>query len=256
MRTNTQLLTAQELAAVLNLTVNTVWRYTREQKIPSVELGSRQYRYDKEAVLRALAPGPADRVSESSSKSSEYEQHRKLSYADWKELPDEPGYQQEIIDGMLCREPSPSRHHQRVSRRLQRLLEDYFADTDPQGEVFDAPLDVVLDNYTVVQPDLIYLPSTADPNVDPIDTAPWLAVEILSTHSLRRDRVLKMNRYLRAGVVHYWIVDPELGFLEAYVLEQEHYVLKLSSHTFFDHPDFPGLTFDIAELCARPSWKP
>lgn len=253
---HSQLLTAQELAAALHLTVNTVWRYTRDRRIPYVELGSRQYRYDQEAVLRALSPTPAERVGQSSSEGPDSAPQKKLSFADWQELPDEPGYQQEIIDGTLCREPSPSRHHQRVSQRLQRLVADYFAETDPLGEVLQAPLDVVLDAYTVVQPDLLYLPGTVDPNMDPISTAPFLAVEILSPHSIRRDRVLKTNRYRQAGVTHYWIVDPDQGAVEAYSLEDGRYVLKLSSHTTFDHPDFPGLTFNMEALCARPPTQP
>ena len=49
--TEKELITAQELAALLKLSVDTIWRYTREQTIPYVEIGSRQYRYHKESVL-------------------------------------------------------------------------------------------------------------------------------------------------------------------------------------------------------------
>ena len=47
--------------------------------------------------------------------------------------------------------------HQRVSCRLQRILDDYFREVDPEGEIFGAPLDVTLTDYTVVQPDLLYV---------------------------------------------------------------------------------------------------
>ncbi|HBG16087.1 MAG TPA: DNA-binding protein, partial [Firmicutes bacterium] len=43
-----KLLTAYELAEILNLSVETVWRYTRQKKIPVIELGEKQYRYKKE----------------------------------------------------------------------------------------------------------------------------------------------------------------------------------------------------------------
>ncbi|MGQ9778539.1 MAG: helix-turn-helix transcriptional regulator [Bacillota bacterium] len=49
------LLTAHELARELKVTVDTVWRYTRRGKIPSVRLGPREYRYRLEDVLAALA---------------------------------------------------------------------------------------------------------------------------------------------------------------------------------------------------------
>lgn len=52
-----ELLTAQELAGKLRLTVDTVWRYTRAGRIPCLKLGPRDYRYDLSAVLNALADG-------------------------------------------------------------------------------------------------------------------------------------------------------------------------------------------------------
>ncbi|NLG83505.1 MAG: helix-turn-helix domain-containing protein [Firmicutes bacterium] len=48
------LLTAHELAKELKVTVDTVWRYTRRGKIPSIRLGPREYRYRLEDVLAAL----------------------------------------------------------------------------------------------------------------------------------------------------------------------------------------------------------
>jgi len=34
-----ELMTAKELAEALNLSAETIWRYTREKKIPYIELG-------------------------------------------------------------------------------------------------------------------------------------------------------------------------------------------------------------------------
>jgi len=55
------------------------------------------------------------------------------------------------------KDPSPNVIHQCVSRRLQRILEDYFWEVDPEGEIFNAPLDVTLLDITVVQPDVFYV---------------------------------------------------------------------------------------------------
>ena len=46
--------------------------------------------------------------------------------------------------------------------------------------------------------------------------APDLVVEILSPSSVRRDRVLKLRLYERAGVGEYWIVDPVARHVEKY----------------------------------------
>ncbi len=50
-----ELLTAQDLARELRITVDTVWRYTRMGRIPCVRLGDRDYRYRLADVLASLA---------------------------------------------------------------------------------------------------------------------------------------------------------------------------------------------------------
>ncbi|MBI2217181.1 MAG: Uma2 family endonuclease [Candidatus Rokubacteria bacterium] len=84
---------------------------------------------------------------------------QKLDYSDLAHTPDD-GLRYEIIEGELHVTPAPSPIHQRVSRRLQRTFEDYF---HPRGlgEVFNAPVDVVLTWHDVVEPDLILV---ADPD--------------------------------------------------------------------------------------------
>jgi Uma2 family endonuclease len=175
------------------------------------------------------------------------------TYEDYAALPEESGYRYELIDGFLLKEPSPEVHHQRVSRRLHRILEDYFATTRPQGETFYAPLDVIFSPYSAVQPDILFIADIrqlADAKF--IKIAPELVVEVLSPASRRKDRIRKLDLYLRQGVLHYWIVDPEEGTIEAYRLQDNMYVLVQSTDQEFAHPDFPGLSFNIAVVTAKP----
>ena len=245
------LITAQELADSLKLSVDTIWRYTRENRIPYVEIGRRQYRYNRQNVLRALS---GEDFSALAKEESVPYGKKKLTYADYAKLPEEPGYRHEIIDGVLLRYPSPSFHHQRVSRRLQRILEDYINKVDPKGEIFDAPLDLALAEHTVVQPDLLYLPGSRPAQNDPIDVVPELVVEVISLSTGKKDRVLKLNHYQASGILHYWIVDPEEGFIEAYELRDGHYVSIVRSHTGnFSHPSFTGLSFEIETLFSKPN---
>ncbi len=245
------LVTAQELAASLSLSVDTIWRYTREKRIPYVEIGKRQYRYNKQNVLKALSGETVAALVKEGS--SPYQDKKKLTYADYAKLPEEPGFRHEIIDGVLIRDPSPSFHHQRVSRRLQRILEDYITEVDPKGEIFNAPLDLALTEHTVVQPDLLYLPGNRPAQNDPIDVVPELVVEVISPSTSKKDRVLKLNHYQSVGVLHYWILDPEESFIEAYELRDGYYVSIVRAHTgIFSHSGFSGLSFDIEMLFARP----
>lgn len=57
----------------------------------------------------------------------------------------------------MIKESAPNVMHQRVSRRLIRILEDYFWKADPAGEIFIAPLDVTFHDISVVQPDIFYV---------------------------------------------------------------------------------------------------
>jgi excisionase family DNA binding protein len=137
-----KLLTAQELADILNLSVETIWRYTRQKKIPAIELGEKQYRYEKETVLAALT-GNGTLVKE---EHSTYAKQGGYTYEDYVKLPEEPGCRYEVLEGFLVKEPSPTRYHQWISGRLYRQLADYFDNIDPKGEIYCAPLDMTLTN--------------------------------------------------------------------------------------------------------------
>jgi len=251
---NQELLTASALAEALNLSVETIWKYTRENKIPCVKLGGKQYRYRLLEVIRALSDH-----SDYSGHSVQEEQPvyqvdstKKYTYQDYLKLPEEPGYRYEVLEGVLVKDPSPNVMHQRVSRRLIRVLEDYINEIDPEGEVFFAPLDVTFQEITVVQPDLFYISGEQKKLVEEarIDGPPTLVVEIISPSTSRKDRIQKRNIYQKAGVQHYWLIHPEERTLECFALRDGVYSLIASGmdEDVVEHPDFPGLTISLKTL--------
>ena len=245
---NNSLITAQMLANKLNLSVETIWRYTREHRIPFIELSGRQYRYQLSEVLKALS----GEVKEQAGECYSVDASKKITYEDYCSIPEEPGVRFEVLDGTLVKEPSATVTHQRVSRRLQRFLEDYFLTIDPAGEVFNAPLDITLGKYTVVQPDLFYVSSQQKDLVlhARVDGGPTLVVEILSPASLRKDRLQKMRIYQNASIAHYWIVDPEEKTVECYCLSGGFYTLVASGMESeeLSHPSLPGLQLALSGL--------
>ena len=102
-----------------------------------------------------------------------------LDYSDLACAPDD-GLRYEILDGDLLVTPAPSVVHQRVSRRLQRQLEDYFH-AEGRGEVFDAPTDVILTPHDVVEPDLLVVTDIQQLSRRGVEGPPALVVEILSS---------------------------------------------------------------------------
>jgi Uma2 family endonuclease len=149
----------------------------------------------------------------------------KLTYEDYVELPDD-GRRYEILDGELEVSPAPAPLHQRVLRNLSFALHAH-TQARGLGNVYFAPVDVILAPTTVVQPDAIFVASGRDAIVTArgVEGPPDLVVEILSPWSVRRDRVTKAAVYARAGVRHYWLVDPEARIIEIYEAGGEAYQL-------------------------------
>jgi Uma2 family endonuclease len=173
---------------------------------------------------------------------------QKLTYDDLAHTPDD-NRRYELLDGALFVTPSPRPLHQRVSKRLQRQLEAYFEERG-LGEVFNAPVDVILTLHDVVVPDLVVV--TAPPQVTEraIEGSPTIIVEILSPSTRMRDRKLKAERYAALRVPHYWIVDLVAKSLECYRLESDVYrtVLTRKSPVRVTHPDWPDLTIDLGAI--------
>jgi Uma2 family endonuclease len=176
--------------------------------------------------------------------------HIKLLAEDIWDTPDDEN-RYEIIDGELYVTPPPSLAHQRVVSVLLALLRSH-ADAHHLGEVFVAPLGVVLDPTSGVQPDIVFVsPRRAEIMSERgLEGAPDLAVEVLSPSTANRDRGIKMRRYAASGIDHYWIIDPRNRTLEAYRLESDGYesVANLTQDDVFQPELFPGLAIRLADF--------
>jgi len=144
---------------------------------------------------------------------------RPLVRADLDAMPDD-GHRYELVDGVLVVSPAPSPLHQRAVGRLFRLLDDACPD---HCEVVVAPLDVVLADDTVMQPDIL-VARRADFTPRDLPAPPLLAVEVLSPSTRRFDLMLKRSRFEAAGAGSYWVVDPGEPMLTAWDLVDSRYV--------------------------------
>jgi Uma2 family endonuclease len=173
---------------------------------------------------------------------------RKLDYEDYARIPPDRN-RYELLDGDLCVTPAPSPLHQRVSKRLQRLLEAYF-EARGLGEVFSAPIDLILTNQDVVQPDIVVVTNPAQVSARAIEGPPALVVEVLSPSTRDHDRTAKARRYAALGIAHYWLVDPDSSRVECYRAQAGAYVLVVEGHgeASLAHPDWPDLSLPLADL--------
>jgi Uma2 family endonuclease len=173
-----------------------------------------------------------------------------LTYRDYAALPDD-GRRYELHDGELSVTPAPGTRHQRVIGTMHVLLRAH-VEMHRLGEVFLSPVDCILSDTTVVEPDLVYLDPTQAHLVSEraIEGSPTLVVEVLSPSTTTIDRSRKRELYARHGIPYYWIVDPVAGRLEAYGLSEGRYTLlaRASGTEAASLPPFPDLAFVPASL--------
>ncbi len=150
-----------------------------------------------------------------------------LTYQDYLQMPDDRN-RREILGGDLHVTPAPSPLHQRVLVNLAEVLNRWVRNR-ALGKVFPSPVDVVLSQVDVVQPDLAYISSDRLEIVTTsgIQGAPDLVIEVLSPSTAGLDRGRKMETYARFGVREYWLIDPDEHVAEQYVLEDQ--ILRLTS---------------------------
>ncbi len=173
-----------------------------------------------------------------------------LTYTDYEALPAD-GRRYELHEGELSVTPAPSPRHQEIVGNLYRALYRQIEGTGA-GKLFLSPVDCILSETTVVQPDLVYLDGTRRSAVSDrgIEGPPTLAVEVLSPGTTLIDRSAKKQIYARHGIPFYWIVDPEARAVEAYVLSDEGYQLaaRASGASPVRLPPFPDLDLVPAAL--------
>ena len=129
--------------------------------------------------------------------------------------PDRAWPRYECADGELLVTPAPSIDHQAVVGRLFFALTAYLG-AQAVGYAFVAPLDVRLDERSLLQPDVLVTPlvdGRRPRTGDRIDRL-LLAVEVLSPGSGRADRVTKRRVYQQARTPEYWVVDPDARVIE------------------------------------------
>jgi Uma2 family endonuclease len=146
-----------------------------------------------------------------------------LTYDDYAALPAD-GRRYELHEGEISVTPAPTTRHQQVVVNLLVLLHGHVTHRG-SGRVLVSPVDCILADTTVVQPDIVYVDTSRLAAISErgIEGAPTLVVEVLSASTRAIDRGVKAQIYARHRVPHYWSVDPDLRTIDAYELDQANY---------------------------------
>jgi len=132
----------------------------------------------------------------------------------------------ELSEGVLIMPPHPTDTHQRIVGALYRHIHA-FVETHNLGTVRFAPLPVRLWLGKIREPDILFVSHAHPERVgEQAYGPPNLVVEVLSAGTQRADRGEKFLEYARAGVDEYWLVDPDAGTIEVFVLKEGAYALS------------------------------
>ncbi len=173
-----------------------------------------------------------------------------LTYDDLASFPDDH-LRRELIGGELIVTPAPRVHHQGVVAELTARLVDYARAAG--GRAFPAPLDVLLTDSDVVEPDVVYV---APDHLDRLEErylrgAADVVVEVSSPSTRRLELVAKRELYERSGVPEYWYVDLDADRVEVHRLRPdgryERPQVLLRGETLIS-PQLPGLELLVDDV--------
>jgi len=170
----------------------------------------------------------------------------RLTYQDYVHFP--AGRRWELIKGQPHPIPPPNRRHQEVLGRLFMLVARYL-DANRGGHAYIGPIDVVLREDDVFQPDLVYV---SDADADVLTEAniwgtPTWVVEVLSDPYRERD---KLEQYEAAHVPEHWLVNPYEDTLAVSLLDGSTYAepsIQRPPEVVRPHC-LPGLDIDLASV--------
>jgi Uma2 family endonuclease len=169
-------------------------------------------------------------------------------FRDYLAAPDEPRV--ELLFGRFYASPSSSPRRQAVTILLWQYLQA--AARPAGGWVFAAPLDVVLADHSVAQPDVLIVASEGRETIqDRIKEAPQLVVEVLSPGTARRDRGEKLKLYAESGVEEYWLVDLATRQIELLVNGDGAFTVALPLDGCYRSAMLPDLSFDLEAFWAE-----
>jgi len=177
----------------------------------------------------------------------------RFTYEEYRALP-ETGPHYQLVDGDLIMSPSPTFWHQEMLMRLATELR-VVAERTGAGKVLCAPLDVILSDEDVFQPDIVFVSRARKAVIanDGIRGIPDLCVEVLSSSTRDLDLKTKRRQYARYGLPELWIVDPDAKALQVFRLQEDpnNPAAALTAKDTLTTPLLPGFSMTLDKLFAK-----
>jgi len=157
----------------------------------------------------------------------------------------------ELYEGYLVVMQTPTLRHQGIQMNISANL--YMFLKGKSCKVFPASGVHLFENEaTIFIPDIVVVCDKTKFGIRSVEGTPDFVIEILSPSTKRMDRKLKFDKYLKAGVKEYWIVDPERNLLEVNLLVNDKYVTTIYNDTEkAPVTTLDGFEIDLADVFAE-----
>lgn len=178
--------------------------------------------------------------------SPETQPRRRYTWSDYQTWDDDKRW--EIIGGEAFLMASPTSRHQHVTGELFRQMANHL--NGKPCKVFISPLDVVLSEEDVLQPDVLVVCNSSQIKRTHIEGAPTLCIEVVSADSGLRDRMRKLALYARSGVKEYWLVTPWPSMVDVLLLDGQGYRVQqvFGKEDELRSPTFPELKIVLGDV--------
>ena len=166
---------------------------------------------------------------------------------------DETDGKWELDDGVLYIMPSGTRDHQFLDLEFSRRIADYIDSFEQTPAHIYHEMTTILSRelQRAPEPDIVIVREGRPGVLDGrwVEGAPDIVAEILSTDR-NRDRVRKRRIYAEAGVLEYWLIDPENDSVTLLELGNGEFVERaaLGADDTLTTPLLPGLSIPLAEV--------
>ncbi len=141
----------------------------------------------------------------------------KYTYHDYLTWDDDERW--EIIGGELYNmSPAPAFNHQVVAGNIHAFLK--IALKGKKCIPVISPVDVILSETDVVQPDVLIVCDRTKISNKGIHGTPDVLFEVLSPTTTRKDRYTKKRQYEFFGVKEYFVIDIPAQLIERFVLQE------------------------------------
>jgi len=167
-------------------------------------------KYDWEEEFKRLQEGESSLVRENARPLHFTKKQGEYTIEDRENFPED--FRCELIDGVIYDMAAPGSMHQLIGFKVQKRIDDYIVKNHGHCIVGNAPFDLFLsrdDRKTVLQPDVFVICERSQIVKKGVVGAPDMVIEILSPSTKAKDRGIKLQKYMQAGVRECWLVDLE-----------------------------------------------